>query len=354
MNGDKSISATFTLNRHALTIEKSDTSTGTGTVTATGIDCGSDCKETYDYGTIIAITPNSDMGSVFAGWSGCDSVTNNICNVMITGDRTIVATFHLEYTLLVSIEGTGGGRVTSVPSGIECEPTCVSTFVVGTPIRLTAQPDAGSVLALWSGGCTGTEETCDLTMTDYNEVTVQFVPYGTKEYKLKVKKAKKNKGDGTVTSNDGNISCGDTCIHTYFGGTTVTFSATANEGSTFIGWKPTTLNCSGTDPCTITIDKAKTAQAVFVGDYSLKVVNKGKKGGTGTVTSTPIGINCATGSTTDCEDLYGYGETVTLSASADIGSIFVGWAPAKLCPGIGNCVVPMDKKRTIKAVFSGP
>lgn len=91
-----------------------------------------------------------------------------------------------------------------------------------------------------------------------------------------------------------------------------------------------------------------------MGNYALKVVNRSKKGGTGTVTSTPIGINCATGSTADCTALYGYGETVALSASADSGSVFVGWVPAKLCPGIDVCVVPMDKKRTIKAVFSGP
>ena len=124
-------------------------------------------------------------------------------------------------------------------------------------------------------------------MTDYIEVTAHFVPYGTKEYKLKVKKAKKNKGDGTVISNDKNINCGDTCTYTYFGGTTVTLSATANQGSTFIGWKPESPDCIGTDPCTVTVDKAKTVQAVFVGDYSLKVVNKSKKGGTGTVTSIP-------------------------------------------------------------------
>ena len=176
----------------------------------------------------------------------------------------------------------------------------------------------------------------------------------TRKYALKVKKAKKNKGNGTITSNDGNITCGDTCMYTFFGGTTVTLSATASEGSSFIGWKPDALACTGTDPCTVTVNKAKTVQGVFVGDYALKVVNKSKKGGTGTVTSTPIGINCTTGSTTDCTALYGYVESVTLSASADIGSVFVGWSPAKLCPGVDVCVLPMDKKRTLKAVFSGP
>ena len=55
----------------------------------------------------------------------------------------------------------------------------------------------------------GTTETCDLIMTDYIGVTAHFTSENTKEYTFKVKKAKKNKGDGTVTSTDGNIDCGD-------------------------------------------------------------------------------------------------------------------------------------------------
>jgi hypothetical protein len=352
MNADTSVTATFTRNQHTLTVGKSGT--GSGTITGTGINCGTDCTEIYNYGSMIAIAAAPDADSVFTSWTGCDSVTDNICNISITGDRTITATFHIEYSLSVNIEGTGQGSVTSSPPGIDCGPTCINTFLIGTNIRLTASSNAGSEFAYWSGNCTGREETCDLTMTDYIEVTAHFVPYGTKEYKLKVKKVKKNKGDGTVTSNDGNIACGETCSNEYFGGTPVTLSASASEESTFIGWKPTSLNCAGTGPCTVTVDKAKTVQAVFVGDYALKVVNKSKKGGTGIVTSTPIGINCTTGITTDCETLRGYGETVTLSASADIGSVFVGWLPTKLCMGIDVCVVSMDKKRTIKAVFSGP
>ena len=273
---------------------------------------------------------------------------------MINGDRDVTATLHLEYTLVVALEGTGDGRITSVPSGIDCEPTCSDTFIVGTPVRLTALPYDGSVFAFWSGGCAGTTETCDLIMTDDITVATHFVPYGTKEYKLKVKGVNKNQGDGMVISNDRNIDCGNTCSYTYYKDTVVTLSATPNQGSTFLGWKPETPTCTGTEPCTVSIDKATTVQALFVGDYMLKVIAQSKKGGTGLVSSTPSGISCSTGSTAGCEAFYGYGQEVTLSASADTGSTFLGWAPAKLCPGTGVCIVPMDKKRTVKAVFSGP
>lgn len=257
--------------------------------------------------------------------------------------------------LAIHKTGSGIGTVISNPAGIDCGNTCTAqsaSFVAGTAVTLTAIPENNTLFAYWLGGCTGTMATCDLTMTGHTKVTAHFVSDDTKEYKLKIKKIKKNSGDGTVTGNDGNIDCGHTCTHTYYKDTIVTLSATANDNSTFLGWKSGSLNCIGTDSCTVTIDKAKTVQATFVGDFKLKVVNKSRRGGTGLVSSTPSGISCSTGSSTGCEEPYGYGEEVTLSASADSGSTFLGWSPAKLCPGTGDCIVLMDKKRTVKAVFS--
>ena len=352
MTANKSVTAAFTLNQHTLNATR--TGTGSGTLAAPGLSCtDTTCAGIYNYGDTVNITLTADKKSILDGWTGCDSSTENVCNVLMNVDRDVTATLHLEYTLVVTPEGTGDGKITSVPLGIDCEPACSDTFIVGTPVRLTALPYDGSVFAFWSGGCAGTTETCDLQMTDDITVTTHFVPYGTKEYNLKVKRVNKNQGDGVVISNDKNIDCGNTCSHTYYKDTIVTLSATPNQGSTFLGWKPETPTCTGTEPCTVSIDKATTVQALFVGDYMLKVIAQSKKGGAGLVSSTPSGISCSTGSTAGCEAFYGYGQEVTLSASADTGSTFLGWAPAKLCPGTGDCVVTMDKKRTVKAVFSG-
>ena len=350
MTANKSITAAFTMNQHTLNVTR--TGTGSGTLSAPGLYCtDTTCAGIYNYGDAVNINLTADKKSILDGWTGCDSSTENVCNILMNVDRDVTATLHLEYTLVVTPEGTGDGRITSVPSGIDCEPACSDTFIVGTPVRLTALPYDGSVFAFWSGGCAGTTETCDLQMTDDITVTTHFVPYGTKEYKLKVKRVNKNQGDGVVTSNDRNIDCENTCSHTYYKDTIVTLSATPNQGSTFLGWKPETPTCTGTEPCTVSIDKATTVQALFVGDYMLKVIAQSKKGGNGLVSSTPNGISCSTGITVGCEAFYGYGQEVTLSASADNGSTFLGWAPAKLCPGTGVCIVPMDKKRTVKAVF---
>ena len=168
-----------------------------------------------------------------------------------------------------------------------------------------------------------------------------------------VSKVSKNNGDGVVTTWDRNISCGESCAFDYKQNSTVTFVARANTGSTFGGWKPASLDCS-TDTCSVPVDKAKRIKAVFVGNYPLEIVNISKDGGRGRVTSSPWSMDCVTGSPDRCESTYSYKREVTLTAYPSSGSSFVGWSPATLCPGTGTCVVPMDRQRTIKAVFSKP
>jgi hypothetical protein len=177
---------------------------------------------------------------------------------------------------------------------------------------------------------------------------------GTIEYIVKITKKHKNEGDGVVKSYDGKINCGEVCSNSYKQDSIVTFSATPNQGSTFVGWAPVSLNCSGTGPCSVPIDKAKSVKAFFVGDFELAIVNISKNCGGGRVTSSPWALDCKTDNVDKCETTYRYNREVILSAYPFSGSNFVGWSPANLCPGTGSCVVTMDRKRIVKAVFSKP
>jgi endoglucanase len=67
--------------------------------------------------------------------------------------------------------------------------------------------------------------------------------------------------------------------------------------------------------------------------------------GTGTVTSSPAGINC--GAT--CVATYDNGTTVTLTPTPNPGSRFQGWSGA--CSGKGSCLVSMTANRTVNARF---
>ena len=70
---------------------------------------------------------------------------------------------------------------------------------------------------------------------------------------------------------------------------------------------------------------------VTLAPLQLNVVKTGT--GSGTVTSTPAGINC--GAT--CSAPYAYNTVVKLTAAASAGSTFTGWSGA--CGGLGDCYV---------------
>lgn len=80
--------------------------------------------------------------------------------------------------------------------------------------------------------------------------------------------------------------------------------------------------------------------------YNLSVTRSGD--GTGRVTSDPVGIDCGS----DCSEDFVYGSFVTLTASPDPGSVFVGWS-GEGCDGVTlpTCTVVMDRDRTIDAHF---
>lgn len=77
------------------------------------------------------------------------------------------------YTLSVIKDGTGGGTVSSSPSGINCGGDCSDPYDPDTPVTLSATPDPGSDFAGWSGDCSGSGA-CQVTMDQARSVTATF------------------------------------------------------------------------------------------------------------------------------------------------------------------------------------
>src|SRR5207244_1952524 len=96
-------------------------------------------------------------------------------------------------------------------------------------------------------------------------------------------------GSGTVTSNDGAINCPGTCTATYNSGDAPILTGAAASGSTFAGWSGG--GCSGTSPCTVTMNATKSVTATFNVQRFTLTVNPGGTG-SGTVTSNDGLINC--------------------------------------------------------------
>lgn len=92
--------------------------------------------------------------------------------VPIEGDTLVLGQGDPEtFSLNVMIRGAGSGRVTG--EDIDCSADCTETFVGGTTVTLTANPEIGSVFSGWQGDCSGTGA-CTLTMTEARTVTASF------------------------------------------------------------------------------------------------------------------------------------------------------------------------------------
>jgi hypothetical protein len=153
--------------------------------------------------------------------------------------------------------------------------------------------------------------------------------------------SKTGSGSGTVTSAPAGIDCGSTCSHQYAEGAAPVLSAQASSGSVFTGWSGG--GCSGTGTCTLDMHDSREVSANFVLSRSVTVTKAGT--GSGTVTSSPGGIDC--GAT--CAGPFAEGTAVTLTAEAAPGSVFTGWSED--CTGTGDCSLQTDQDHAATATF---
>ena len=160
---------------------------GSGTVTSTStpasaqqVDCGTSCSATYYGGTQVTLTASAGVGSTFAGWTGCDTVSDTRCRVTMSEAKSVAATFTLQrFTLTVTKDGIGRGTVTSSSdpgssTPIDCGTTCSASFDWGTVVTLTATPGFANRFFGWSGCDAASGTTCTITIRAAGAVTATF------------------------------------------------------------------------------------------------------------------------------------------------------------------------------------
>jgi hypothetical protein len=77
---------------YTLTVTKTGNGSGTVTSSPSGIDCGSDCAESYSRGTVVTLTASAATGSTFGGWVGACTGAGE-CQVTMDATKSAVATF---------------------------------------------------------------------------------------------------------------------------------------------------------------------------------------------------------------------------------------------------------------------
>jgi len=247
-----------------VTVTKQGAGSGRVSSSPEGIDCGLTCSAGFDSGSTIALFAAADEGSIFAGWSGDADCADG--QLTPDADKSCVASFDLEtppagdVTVAVSVNGTGNGKVSSSPAGIDCGTACTATFPALQRVELIPIADDGSAFAGWSGSGDCLDGVLDGAGNVSCVATFNLLPQQT--FPLTV--AVGGSGGGTVTSSPAGINCSGVCTASYASGTQVRLSARADDASAFTGWSG---DCVA-DPvfsfvAYVTMDAAKTCSATF-------------------------------------------------------------------------------------------
>ena len=131
------------------------------------------------------------------------------------------------------------------------------------------------------------------------------------------------------------VASGDHTLH---------FSATVGSTTGTFTSSATATNSDGYTIAPSGPDGAVTVSGTPPTNHHLTVTRAGT--GSGSVTSSPSGINCPS----TCGADFASSTTVALTATAASGSTFAGWSGA--CTGTGACSVSMSADRSVTATFT--
>lgn len=229
--------------------------------------------------------------------------------------------------LSVSKTGMGDGNITSAnPAGMNCDSSASEVCDIAVPngleVTLTATADGSSIFNGWGGDCSGSGMSTMITVNADANCTADFE---TQQFNVDV--SINPAGGGSVTSSPSGINCPGTCSQLFDINAFINLTETPDPDFNFVNWTGDS-DCSDGDIDDLMEDTSCIANFT-IKRFTVTVNIEGD--GTGTVTSTPTGINCPG----DCSEEYDIHTMVTLNETTNPDSDFLGWTgPADCSDGI--------------------
>jgi hypothetical protein len=94
-----------------LSVATSGSGSGTVTITPGGTKCAGSCSRNFASGTAVTLSATADFGSSFSGWSGAGCSGTSACNLTLTADQTVTATFDIAPDFAVSASALTPGTL---------------------------------------------------------------------------------------------------------------------------------------------------------------------------------------------------------------------------------------------------
>jgi len=217
----------------------------------TGIDCNEQCSVEFETNQTVTLTFLPEAGWELVSWEGdCDAVgsvrltTDKICHPVVQARKP------LDYLLTIATIGPGKGTVLDDLGQIHCGNECTQEYPSETLVHLMARANQESKFIDWHGDCKGSEPAITVAMTAAKTCQAHFEtlppppvtpppadnppldPEPIPNYLLTVSRI----GIGEVTSEQGDISCGEACSQEYAEGTQVRLTAHPGPRGYLVGW----------------------------------------------------------------------------------------------------------------------
>jgi len=287
--GNCSLEAVFSKAPRTITIEENENG-----------EIGITPSETVDHGDEVVVTATANEHYTFKSWSGsCGELNNDESSIVITlvSDCTLGAVFEkVNYT--ITAISSEGGSVFRDGQQVDEE----LSIVYGETSTLTATPDKGYQFSEWrSDDCPALEDATD--------VEAEFVVEG--DCRLEAVFEKAPRMISATENENGQITISPSEGVVY--GDEVSVTATADEHYAFKGWSGDCGDLNDDESSlSITVLEDCTIEAEFE-KVSYTIIAISSEGGSVTNEDSETGINVV------------YGETITLTATAEEGYQFSVW-----------------------------
>ncbi len=247
----------------------------------------------------------------------------------------------IEYSFSMPVSGANFVEVPLIVNGlgsietgsVSCSADCISSFLDGEIIYLTAVAQEGHEFVGWSGSCSG-NDTCMVQIEPGIVIEANFQEISYVYHNLNVTA----NGPGNVLVNG--EACQDNCIFEILDGELATLSVSYTNTVNFNGWSGA---CTGINSCSIIMSEDKSVTADFA-NANETVTLTVQREGQGTVTAGGYVCN-----EDFCQFEVTIGTSFPLEANAASGWSFAGFDPA--CQSSRSCIIHMTEDKEVTATF---